>query len=71
MLLPSSSRLTLGCDDSLIGASVTIAISDITSALPERNLSRLHVLQTLFGETVVALKEVLVELTVWQSILKI
>lgn len=53
------------------GASLTIARPYIISQQPERKPSRPYILQMVSGETIPVLKEVLVELTLGQSALKI
>jgi hypothetical protein len=52
------------------GASVTVARPDIVAGLPERELSRLYVLQTASGETIPVVKEAHVVLTLGRHTLR-
>jgi len=51
------------------GASATVARPDIVAGLPERELGQPYVLQTASGETIPAMKEAHVELTLGQRTL--
>jgi hypothetical protein len=53
------------------GAFVTVARPDIVVGLPERRLGRQCILQVGLGQTIIVMKEALVELTLGQRALKI
>jgi predicted aspartyl protease len=52
------------------GASATVTRRDIVAGLPERELSQPYMLQTASGETIPAMKEAHVELTMGQRALR-
>jgi hypothetical protein len=51
-------------------ASVTFTRPDITEGLPKRELSQPYILQIALMKSLPILKEVLVELTLWQCLLR-
>jgi hypothetical protein len=56
----------VGGKSCFMAIDTVIARPDITAGLPERELTRLYVLQMISGETLPILMEVLVELTLGQ-----
>jgi hypothetical protein len=52
------------------GASATVARPDIVAGLPERELSRPYVLQTVSGERIPVVKEARAELTIGRRTLR-